>query len=185
MLLIVGLGNPGSDYENTRHNIGFMALDKIHNDPDYNFTPWKEHGKGIISTGNISGERVILLKPMTYMNSSGESIQEISSYYKIPAEDIFVIYDDMDLIPGRLKISTTSSSGGHNGIKSTLAHIDDNFVRVRIGIGHPGHRNLVVPYVLGDFGAELDDINGALHSLLKDRIDDLLNKRFNSILSRQ
>lgn len=185
MLLIVGLGNPGTEYENTRHNIGFMAVDKLHKNPEYNFSPWKEHGVGVISTGNILGHRVMLLKPMTYMNSSGESIREVSSYYKIPAEDIFVVYDDMDLIPGRLKISTTSSSGGHNGIKSTLAHIDDNFVRVRVGIGHPGSRNLVVPYVLGDFGPELEDINGMLDSLLKDRIDDFLNKNFNSILSRK
>ena len=147
MLLIVGLGNPGDQYSNTRHNIGFIAIDEIAHFND--FPPFKLKHKALISEHTIGDKKVILAKPQTYMNLSGQSVSEIANFYKIPIESIYVIHDDLDLAHGKLKIKQDGGNGGHNGLRSMDAHLGSNYWRLRIGIGHPGHKDMVTPYVLG------------------------------------
>ena len=150
MFLIVGLGNPGTKYENNRHNIGFMAVDAMHR--RHNFSAWSEKYKGQISKGEITGMSVILLKPMTFMNLSGESIQQTANFFKIPPENIIVLHDELDLEPLRVKIKVGGGNGGHNGLKSAQQMLGTaNFKRIRMGIGHPGDKDKVSPYVLSDF----------------------------------
>ena len=148
MFLIVGLGNPGKEYEGTRHNIGFEAVDYIAD--KYNIELNRIKFKGIFGEGMINGKKVILLKPTTYMNLSGDSIREVVNFYKIPNEDIIVIYDDISLEVGRLRIREKGSHGGHNGIKSIIANLSsDVFPRVKIGVGGP--KGDLVSHVLGKF----------------------------------
>ncbi|MFT8323640.1 MAG: aminoacyl-tRNA hydrolase [Bacillus sp. (in: firmicutes)] len=153
MKLIVGLGNPGKQYENTRHNIGFDIIEYIAK--EYTIPLEKAKFKGIFGTGIISGEKVILLKPLTYMNLSGESIRPLADYYDIALEDIVVIYDDLDLPVGKIRLRQKGSSGGHNGIKSTIAHLgSEKFNRIRVGIDRPKNGMKVTDYVLGKFTKE-------------------------------
>ena len=148
MFLIVGLGNPGKEYAGTRHNIGFEAVDYIAD--KYNIELNRIKFKGIFGEGMINGKKVILLKPTTYMNLSGESIREVVNFYKISNEDIIVIYDDISLEVGRLRIREKGSHGGHNGIKSIIANLStDVFPRVKIGVGAP--KGDLVSHVLGKF----------------------------------
>lgn len=149
MFLIVGLGNPGAKYAENRHNIGFMAVDEIHH--RHGFAPFRSKFQGQIADGTIDGIKTLLLKPTTYMNESGRSVREVCQFYKIQEKDIVVIYDELDLAPGKVKVKTGGGSGGHNGIKSLDAHIGKDYRRVRLGIGHPGDKNLVSGYVLRDF----------------------------------
>ena len=149
MLVIAGLGNPGAPYSGNRHNIGFMAADEIVR--RHSFSPWKKKFKGEISEGDIAGERVLLIKPLTYMNKSGEAVAEALRFYKLSPADLIVIYDELDLAPGKLRIKTGGGAGGHNGIRSIDAHCGNAYRRVRLGIGHPGHKDLVQRHVLGDF----------------------------------
>jgi PTH1 family peptidyl-tRNA hydrolase len=149
MLLIVGLGNPGRRYAGHRHNIGFMAVDEIHR--RHRLSPWRARFEGETSEGTIDGEKVIVLKPATYMNESGRSVAQAMRFYKIAPSDIVVIYDELDLPPGKMRMKTGGSAGTHNGLKSIEAHIGKDYRRVRIGIGHPGARDLVNGYVLHDF----------------------------------
>uniref|UniRef100_UPI0025FA3852 aminoacyl-tRNA hydrolase n=1 Tax=uncultured Clostridium sp. TaxID=59620 RepID=UPI0025FA3852 len=151
MFLIVGLGNPGSQYEDTRHNIGFKVIDNIAK--EYNIEINRQKFKGMCGEGFINGEKVILLKPTTYMNLSGESIREVVDFYKISNEDVLVIYDDISLDVGRLRIREKGSAGGHNGIKSIIAHLGtDIFPRIKVGVGQPNVD--LVNYVLGKFTKE-------------------------------
>lgn len=151
MFLIVGLGNPGTEYQNTRHNIGFNAINFIAN--KYNINVNREKFKGMCGEGFINGEKVILLKPTTYMNLSGESVGEVVDFYKLSNEDILVIYDDISLDVGRLRIREKGSAGGHNGIKSIIAHLGtDVFPRIKVGVGQPNVD--LVNYVLGKFTKE-------------------------------
>lgn len=151
MFLIVGLGNPGREYENTRHNIGFKVIDNIAK--EYNIEINRQKFKGMCGEGFINGEKVILLKPTTYMNLSGESIREVVDFYKISNEDVLVIYDDISLDVGRLRIREKGSAGGHNGIKSIIAHLGtDIFPRIKVGVGQPNVD--LVNYVLGKFTKE-------------------------------
>lgn len=151
MFLIVGLGNPGSQYEDTRHNIGFKVVDNIAK--EYNIEVNRQKFKGIYGEGFINGEKVILLKPTTYMNLSGESIREVVDFYKLSNEDVLVIYDDISLDVGRLRIRDKGSAGGHNGIKSIIAHLGtDVFPRIKVGVGQPNVD--LVNYVLGKFTKE-------------------------------
>lgn len=153
MWLFVGLGNPGSEYERNRHNIGFMAVDTIAS--LYNFPTWKKKYQGEFCEGMISGEKVILLKPMTYMNESGRSVQALSSFYKIQTSNIVAFHDELDVMPSKVKTKTGGGAGGHNGIRSMDAHLPDiNYKRVRLGIGHPGDKDRVHGYVLGNFSKE-------------------------------
>ncbi len=149
MLLIVGLGNPGPKYANNRHNIGFMAVDEIVR--RHNFAPWKSRFSGMISEGRVGTLRAIALKPMTYMNLSGQSVGEAMRYYKLEPNAVVVLHDELDVLPGRVKTKRGGGAGGHNGLKSIDEHIGRDYLRVRLGIGHPGSRDLVTQYVLSDF----------------------------------
>lgn len=153
MWLIVGLGNPGLEYERHRHNVGFMAADII--SELYNFPPFKKKYKGLFSEGDISGERVLLLKPQTYMNDSGRSVAELAKFYKIPTSHIIAYHDELDVMPSKVKVKIGGGAGGHNGLRSMDSCLDDkNYKRVRLGIGHPGDKDRVTGYVLGNFSKE-------------------------------
>ena len=150
MFLVVGLGNPGSEYENTRHNVGFMAVDFLAQ--KYGFSPFRNKFDALIAEGKIGKEKVFILKPQTYMNLSGNAVVKAAHFYKILPENIVVIHDDMDLQPGQLKVKTGGGAGGHNGLKSIDAAISPNYHRIRIGVGHPdGKGEAVVNHVLSSF----------------------------------
>ena len=152
MYLLVGLGNPGKEYEKTRHNIGFMIIDNIVN--EYGFTSDKSQFKAIVNTGDINNSKIILLKPTTFMNRSGISVAEAAKFYKIPLSNIIVFHDDIDLETGKVKIKVGGGHGGHNGLRDIDLHIGKEYKRVRIGIGHPGDKDKVSGYVLNNFLTE-------------------------------
>ena len=157
MQLWVGLGNPGAEYAGHRHNVGFMAVETIAT--EYRFSPWKAKFQGSIAEGRIGDAKILLLKPATFMNESGRSVGEAMRFYKLAVGDVTVFYDELDLAPFKIKVRTGGGTAGHNGIRSTVAHIGEEFRRVRIGIGHPGHKDRVTPHVLGNWAkAELDDL---------------------------
>jgi len=149
MRLIVGLGNPGARYERTRHNVGFLAADAIHR--RHGFGPWRAKFQGLLAEGPLGGERVYLLKPQTFMNASGDSVAEAARFYKIPIGEIAVIHDEIDLEPGKLRVKQGGGAAGHNGLRSIDAQLGEDYWRVRIGVGHPGVKELVEPYVLQNF----------------------------------
>ena len=149
MLLLVGLGNPGKQYEHNRHNIGFMAVDEIIY--RHNFSEPKPKFQGLISEGRLGNDKALILKPMTFMNLSGKSVSEAARFYKIPPENIFVFYDELDLVEGKIKFKTGGGNAGHNGLRSMDQYINKNYHRVRIGIGHPGDKARVTGHVLGNF----------------------------------
>ncbi|WP_421863433.1 aminoacyl-tRNA hydrolase [Parvibaculum sp.] len=149
MILLVGLGNPGAKYERNRHNVGFMAADAIVR--RHSFSPPRARFQGIVSEGMFDGEKAIVLKPATYMNESGRAVGEAMRFYKLTPADVVVFYDELDLDPGKIRIKTGGGAAGHNGIRSIASHIGPDFRRVRIGIGHPGAKDRVLGYVLGDF----------------------------------
>lgn len=161
MKLIVGLGNPGAKYAGNRHNIGFMALDRIAS--DYNFGPWKGRFQAETAEGRLGAERVTLLKPQTFMNLSGQSVGEAMRYLKLTPDDVIVLHDELDLAPGKCRVKRGGGHAGHNGLRSIHQHIGPEYDRVRLGIGHPGHKDRVAAYVLSDF-AKAD----------QDWLDDLL-----------
>ena len=152
MRLIVGLGNPGARYERNRHNVGFMAVDEIVR--RHGFGPYRGKFQGAIAEGAIGGSRVYALKPQTYMNASGEAVGEAARFYKIAPEEIAVLYDEIDLAPGKLRVKRGGGAAGHNGIRSIDSVVGEDYWRVRIGIGHPGVKELVQPYVLQNFTVE-------------------------------
>lgn len=160
MQLFVGLGNPGAKYARNRHNIGFMALDEIAR--DHGFAPWRSKFQGQITEGMLGREKVILLKPETFMNLSGQSVGEAMRFYKLAPSDVTVFHDELDLAPARLKHKTGGGHAGHNGLRSIHSHIGESYHRIRLGIGHPGHKDRVAGYVLSDFAkadeAWLDDL---------------------------
>jgi len=149
MLIFAGLGNPGAQYANNRHNAGFMAADAIAR--RHSFAPWSKKFSGLVSEGTLGGEKILLIKPQTFMNLSGQSIGEAMRFYKLTPSDVVVFYDELDLAPGKVRVKIGGGSGGHNGIRSLDQHIGNATRRVRIGIGHPGVKELVHGYVLGDF----------------------------------
>ncbi|WP_336288204.1 MULTISPECIES: aminoacyl-tRNA hydrolase [unclassified Bartonella] len=149
MWLIAGLGNLGSHYQNNRHNIGFMAVDAIYQ--SFSFSPWSKKFQAEISNGLINGEKTFLIKPQTFMNLSGQAIGEILRFYKLELKNLIVIYDELDLPPGTVRVKIGGGSNGHNGIKSIDAHCGADYCRVRLGIGHPGSKELVHQHVLGNF----------------------------------
>ena len=160
MLIFAGLGNPGAKYALNRHNIGFMAVDSIA--AEHGFGPWKKRFQGEAAEGRLGGEKVLLLKPMTFMNLSGQSVGEAMRFYKLAADEVTVFHDELDLAPGKLRVKTGGGHAGHNGLRSIQGHIGAEFRRVRLGIGHPGRKDLVTHYVLQDFAradrAWLDDL---------------------------
>jgi PTH1 family peptidyl-tRNA hydrolase len=153
MQLWVGLGNPEPAMAKQRHNIGFMAIDAIAQRQRFN--PWRQRFKGLVAEGQVDGHKIVALKPLTYMNSSGESVQAAAAFYKIPAEAITVFHDELDLVPGKMRVKRGGGAAGHNGLRSMdkmLATPD--YWRVRLGIGHPGSKERVLGYVLGDFSRD-------------------------------
>ncbi len=171
--LIVGLGNPGREYEGNRHNIGFMAVDRIAG--DYNFGPWKNKYSAEICEGAIEGQRIMLMKPQTYMNLSGKSVAEAARFYKIPHANIIVLHDELDLPLGRVRTKTGGGAAGHNGLKSIDADTgDQNYRRVRLGIGHPGDKARVSGYVLSDFMDKERDLVDILCAAVSRQIELLL-----------
>lgn len=149
MQIFVGLGNPGANYAHNRHNIGFMALDQIAT--ENSFEPWKSKFQGRMSEGRLGHEKVILLKPETFMNLSGQSVGEAMRFFKLEPTDITVFHDELDLVPGKCRVKSGGGHAGHNGLRSLHQHIGADYHRVRLGIGHPGHKNAVAGYVLRDF----------------------------------
>ena len=149
MLLFVGLGNPGTRYAQNRHNIGFMAADEIAR--RHNIGPWRRRFQGVAAEGPIAGERVLLLKPETFMNDSGRAVAEAEHFYKVPLGDIVVIHDEIELPPGKVRVKVGGGIAGHNGLRSISAHVGNEYRRVRVGVGHPGVKELVHPHVLSDF----------------------------------
>ena len=149
MQLFVGLGNPGAKYAGNRHNIGFMAVDRIAE--DHGFRPWRGKFQGAVTEGRLGSEKVVLLKPETFMNLSGQSVGEAMRFYKLAPEDITVFHDEIDLAPGKLRVKSGGGHAGHNGLRSLHQHIGDAYRRVRMGVGHPGHKDAVPTYVLKDF----------------------------------
>lgn len=181
MKLIVGLGNPGGQYEGNRHNIGFMAIDAIAR--AHGITQFRSKHAGQLAEGSIGGDKVILLKPQTFMNRSGDSVQQVAKFYKVPAEDIIVLYDELDLAPGKVRVKIGGGNGGHNGLRSIDPHIGVDYKRVRLGIGHPG-KEFVTPHVLGDFAKAdqlwlnplLEGIGSHIGMLLKGDDSGFMNK---------
>lgn len=149
MKLFIGLGNPGAAYAGNRHNIGFMAVDRIA--ADHDFSGWKKAFKGLVADGRLGNERVLLLKPDTFMNLSGQAVQSALAFHKILPSDVVVFHDELDLSPGKLRVKQGGGHAGHNGLRSIHGHIGENYGRVRLGIGHPGHKDAVAGYVLHDF----------------------------------
>jgi PTH1 family peptidyl-tRNA hydrolase len=149
MKLFVGLGNPGSEYAGHRHNVGFMAVERIA--AEHRFSAWRKRFQGLAAEGEIAGRRVVILKPQTYMNESGRSVGEAARFLKIPEGDIVVFYDEIDLAPGKIKVKTGGGNAGHNGLRSISVQLGNDYVRVRIGVGRPGSKDLVARWVLHDF----------------------------------
>ena len=185
MILIVGLGNPGKQYEQTRHNIGFDVIDYMAN--KYNIDVNREKFKGICGEGFIENKKVILLKPLTYMNLSGESIRELANFYKLEDDEIIVVYDDISLDIGRLRIREKGSAGGHNGIKSIIQNLGgDKFPRVKVGVGQP--KDNLVNHVLGKFSKEDSEhiekvipvVSDAIVEIVKNDAKESMNK-FNGV----
>lgn len=182
MMLLVGLGNPGPKYAFNRHNIGFMAVDAIVH--RHSFSDGRQRFQGITHEGTLGGEKVVVLKPMTYMNESGRSVGEAMRFFKIEPQNVVVIHDELDLPAGKLRIKTGGGAGGHNGIRSIISHIGENFRRVRIGIGHPGSKDRVLNAVLGDFSkTEMKWVEPLLDAIVSEA--PLLGEgRFNSFGNR-
>ena len=149
MLLFVGLGNPGAEYAKNRHNIGFMAVDAIVR--RHSFSPWRAKFQGQVCEGTIGDEKIVALKPQTYMNESGRSVAEAARFYKVEPKDVVVFHDELDLDPARIRVKFGGGHAGHNGLRSIGAHIGADYRRVRLGIGHPGSKERVTGWVLGDF----------------------------------
>ena len=184
MFLVVGLGNPGAEYANTRHNVGFMAADEIHR--RYNFSAFRAKFDGLIAEGNIEGEKVYLLKPQTFMNLSGNSVVKAASFYKILPQNVVVIHDDMDLPIDKMKAKIGGGAGGHNGLKSIDSCITPNYNRIRLGIGHPNTKaeEVVVNHVLSSFSKadkaileqNIDIVADLLPILLKKGVAEFSNQ---------
>lgn len=183
MKLIIGLGNPGTEYTETRHNIGFKAVDALAH--SYNISPNKSKFKAFFGEGRVGHKKVVLVKPQTYMNLSGESVKAFASWYKIPAEDILIIYDDVSLPPGKLRIRTKGGAGGHNGIKSIIQHLGtDEFQRIKVGVGERPQGWNLADYVLSRFTdpeikimeETMKDIVGASNVIMDKGIQDAMNQ---------
>ncbi|HEY8350997.1 MAG TPA: aminoacyl-tRNA hydrolase [Sphingomonadales bacterium] len=185
MFIFVGLGNPGSRYANNRHNIGFMAVDEIVR--RHGFSPWREKFSGLAAEGRLGDHKVVALKPQTFMNRSGQSVGEALRFYKLDVRRLVVFYDELDLAPGKLRVKRGGGAGGHNGIRDIDQHVGNDYLRVRLGIGHPGAKELVTPYVLGDFfKAELEWRDALLAAVAEEApklLEDDTGARFTSAVA--
>lgn len=183
MHLLIGLGNPGKEYENHRHNIGFMVADAIAD--KFGFPPFRNKYKGDYAEGTIGGEKVALLKPMTFMNNSGRAVAEAANFYKIPPANIIVFHDELDVAANRVKIKIGGGAGGHNGLRS----MDDclgtpNYKRVRLGIGHPGDKSRVTGYVLGNFAKDEQDPLDLFIKTIVDHVPLLLQNKDEDFMTK-
>ncbi|MCW2237605.1 aminoacyl-tRNA hydrolase [Azospirillum canadense] len=149
MLLLVGLGNPGAEYARNRHNIGFMAVEEIAR--RHGFSPWRKRFQGQTADGTVAGDKVMALEPLTFMNVSGQSVVAALQFFKLKPENVVVIHDELDLPPGKIRVKKGGGHGGHNGLRSIDSHIGKEYWRIRLGIGHPGNKDMVSGYVLHDF----------------------------------
>lgn len=181
MLLLVGLGNPGPKYEKNRHNIGFMAVDRIAS--RHSFGPWRARFQSDCAEGQIAGVKALLMKPRTYMNESGRAVAEAARFYKAGLPDIVALHDELDLAPGKLRVKTGGGNAGHNGLRSITAHMGNDYRRVRLGIGHPG-RDAVLSYVLNDFGRGEMEWVGVLTDAVADAADLLATGEDNSFQNK-
>ena len=172
MLLLVGLGNPGAGYVGNRHNIGFTVVQEIAK--RHGIGPWRRRFQGVACEGPIGGERVLLLLPGTYMNESGRAVAEAAQFYKLPPGGITVFHDEIELPPGKVRVKVGGGIAGHNGLRSISEHIGNDYRRVRFGIGHPGHKDLVEQYVLSDFAKSERAWVEALTGILADNVDLLV-----------
>ena len=164
MLIFAGLGNPGPKYAGNRHNIGYMALDR--SAADHGFAPWRGKFQSSISEGRLGSQKVLLIKPETFMNTSGQPVGEAMRFYKRAPEDVIVFHDELDLAPGKCRVKKGGGHAGHNGLRSLHQHIGDTYARVRLGIGHPGHKDRVSGYVLSDFAkAEQDWLDDLMRGI--------------------
>ena len=168
MLLVVGLGNPGAGYARNRHNVGFMAVDEIVR--RHSFGPYRAKFHGDVAEGQIAGEKVLVLKPQTYMNESGRAIQAAMTFYKIAPEDVIVLHDELDLAGGKVRVKRGGGHAGHNGLRSIHAHVGAGYARVRIGIGHPGDKDRVIGHVLKDFSKDEEQWLGKLLDSIADHV---------------
>ena len=168
MRLFVGLGNPGAKYTHNRHNIGFMAVEEIAR--RHGFAPWRRRFQGETSEGTLEGERVVLLRPTTFMNESGRAVAEAARFYQLEPVSVVVFHDALELSPGKLRVKTGGGNAGHNGLRSISAHIGNDYKRVRLGIGHPGDKHLVEPYVLSDFAKSEKPWVEALCEIVADHV---------------
>lgn len=186
MKLLVGLGNPGVRYQGHRHNIGFMAIDAIMDRFGADFGPEKVRFQALTHEGRFQpgGDKVLLMKPNTFMNESGRAVGEAMRFYKLTPADVIVFYDELDLAPGKVRVKTGGGAAGHNGIRSIKAHIGDEFHRVRLGIGHPGHRDRVHGYVLGDFAKADQSWRDALLDELARSAPMLAENDFSGFMNR-
>jgi peptidyl-tRNA hydrolase, PTH1 family len=169
MLLFVGLGNPGSCYTGNRHNIGFMVVEAIAK--RHGIAPWRRRFQGVAAEGTIGVERALLLLPGTYMNESGRAVAEAAHFYKLALTDIVVFHDEIDLAPGKVRVKTGGGVAGHNGLRSISAHVGNDYRRVRIGVGHPGVKELVHGHVLNDFAKDERPWVEALCAIIADNAD--------------
>jgi PTH1 family peptidyl-tRNA hydrolase len=166
MLLFVGLGNPGSRHVGNRHNIGFMVVEEIAK--RHGFQPWRRRFQGVVTEGTIGSEKVLLLLPGTFMNESGRAVGEAANFYKLGLPDIVVFHDEIDLAPAKVRVKAGGGVAGHNGLRSITAHIGNDYRRVRIGVGHPGVKELVHAHVLSDFAKGERDWVAALRDIIAD-----------------
>ena len=181
MRLLVGLGNPGQEYAKTRHNMGFMAVDEIVR--RFSFTPWKKGFKGQISSGEIEGEKIVILKPETFMNLSGEAVQEATHFYKLTPADVIVFHDELDLPVGKMKVKVGGSPAGHNGLKSIDSHIGIDYMRVRIGVDN--NKNIpTADYVLAKPSAEDFKILEQEFAQISDNVAFLIHGDISSFLNK-
>ena len=183
MHLLIGLGNPEKKHRYNRHNIGFLIVDKIAQ--ELRFPPFRNRFRGLLSENLVDGNKVRLLKPSTYMNNSGESISQAMRFFKLVPSQICVFYDDLDLSPGKCRIRLGGGTGGHNGLRSIENHIGPDYWRVRIGIGHPGRKELVLAHVLNDFSEQ--EKNGWVENMLNamtEHLDLLIKGDTNSLMSK-
>lgn len=186
MKLLVGLGNPGTKYAGNRHNIGFMALDRIA--ADHDFGGWKARFQAQVAEGRLGAERVMLLKPQTFMNLSGQAVGEAMRYLKLSPEDVIVLHDELDLAPGKCRLKQGGGHAGHNGLRSLHQHLGADYQRVRLGIGHPGHKDRVAAYVLSDFATAdrdwLDDLMRGLSDGVPALVVGETGRFLNSVAAR-
>ncbi len=182
MLLLVGLGNPGTRYAGNRHNIGFMAVEAIAR--RHNIAPWRKRFQGVAVEGNVAGQKVLLLLPGTFMNESGRAVSEALGFYKLSVNDVIVFHDELELAPLKVRVKAGGGIAGHNGLRSISQHIGNDYRRVRLGIGHPGDKKLVERYVLADFAKDEWAGVEALCDIVADNVSLLIEGKDSSFQNK-